>query len=220
MVRIVHISDTHNNTTKNIPECDILIHSGDLGIMGDLQEIRRGLHWLKDQPAKYKVLVPGNHEVCFDDDHLDGLDSEEVLELLQSIPEEYGVNVLLNSSIELEGLTLTGCSLQPPFMGWAFGADSSMRAQVYKNLLANNPDILITHCPPNGILDTNAERIPIHVGCPMLRTLLVHQLDKPDNKLKLHCFGHIHESSGVYIDSNGMIYSNAACRTNYFNLEF
>ena len=52
-------------------------------------------------------------------------------------------------------------------------------------------DIILTHGPPNGILDSTLDGTA--VGCEHLRLAL--QRAKP----KLHCFGHIHEGWGAEI---------------------
>ena len=35
MIKIAHISDTHNDNSYLIPDCDLFIHSGDLTIISD-----------------------------------------------------------------------------------------------------------------------------------------------------------------------------------------
>lgn len=52
------------------------------------------------------------------------------------------------------------------------------------SMIPENTDILVTHGPPYGILDTNIQNQ--HTGCPHLlqRVLAI--------KPRLHVFGHIH----------------------------
>ena len=52
-------------------------------------------------------------------------------------------------------------------------------------------DILITHGPPYGVLDTTASGE--HAGCEELYETLTSRLAKPP---RYHIFGHIHESYG------------------------
>jgi Icc-related predicted phosphoesterase len=51
--------------------------------------------------------------------------------------------------------------------------------------IPSNIDILVTHCPPKGILDDNGRW-----GCPILRELI------EDAEPKMHLFGHCHETAG------------------------
>lgn len=65
---IVHMSDTHANC-YDVPDADILIHSGDFtnhGIHHGMEEVNSFVAYFKALPHKYKVLVPGNHELGLD----------------------------------------------------------------------------------------------------------------------------------------------------------
>jgi len=75
-------------------------------------------------------------------------------------------------------------------------------------MIPNDVDILITHGPPRGILDLlsiNNRRdgeLP-NVGCD-------HLLSKiQEVKPKIHIFGHIHESRGMF-ESDGTFFINAS----------
>jgi Icc-related predicted phosphoesterase len=60
-------------------------------------------------------------------------------------------------------------------------------------------DILVTHCPPKGILD-DGERW----GCPILKELT--DIAEP----KIHLFGHCHETSGEKKKSGKTTFINVA----------
>lgn len=63
MTKIVAISDVHNKFNKiSIPECDILISSGDYSFQGSTSEVKNFHKWLDKQPAKHIISVQGNHE--------------------------------------------------------------------------------------------------------------------------------------------------------------
>ena len=69
---------------------------------------------------------------------------------------------------------------------------------------ANIPDdveVLITHCPPKGILDKLRTK---ELGSPEL----AYQYPRL-TKLKAHLWGHIHYSYGL-LNKDGVYYSNAA----------
>jgi predicted phosphodiesterase len=57
-VRIVCISDTHNNTF-NLPKGDILIHAGDLTKQGTLAELRKTIDWIDNAPFEAKIVIAG-----------------------------------------------------------------------------------------------------------------------------------------------------------------
>lgn len=58
---IIHISDTHGIHKIEIPKCDVLIHSGDIGSRTDIKELKLFLDWFSKQPAKIKLFTAGNH---------------------------------------------------------------------------------------------------------------------------------------------------------------
>ncbi|MDR2112483.1 MAG: serine/threonine protein phosphatase, partial [Candidatus Accumulibacter sp.] len=61
-----------------------------------------------------------------------------------------------------------------------FGLDS----KTAPGFLPPDIDILVTHCPPKGILDEG------RWGCPILRDLV------KNGKPKIHLFGHCHKMAG------------------------
>jgi len=68
-IRILHISDTHSlHKSAILPECDILIHSGDFCYgYGTYYETKSFVDWLEKQTqCKHKVIIAGNHEFSFD----------------------------------------------------------------------------------------------------------------------------------------------------------
>ena len=62
-------------------------------------------------------------------------------------------------------------------------------------------DLLVTHCPPYGILDKNSTRKA--AGSDYLRRVVFKR------KPKYHIFGHIHESHGLY-KQEGITFLNVA----------
>ena len=66
-------------------------------------------------------------------------------------------------------------------------------------------DVLLTHAPPEGILDA----IPGEsIGSPSLRGYVARH-DPAAPPLKAHLFGHIHEAKGR-LELGGTVFSNAA----------
>lgn len=196
-MHVIHISDTHN-TYPDIPECDLLIHSGDLTNHGTIDEVREGLDWLSRQPASAIIYVPGNHDMCLDSAHMYGMSYENA----EALKQEYShrIAIEINNSFEYTlnaypSIKIGVCSYQPFFGGWGFNVSSKLeRKEYYKKALENKPDILITHAPPYGVLDKN------HYGesCgDMILTETIFSLYKDGDKLPKYLFcGHIHQSAG------------------------
>jgi Icc-related predicted phosphoesterase len=95
--------------------------------------------------------------------------------------------------------------------------DEELHREVAK--LPKDLDILLTHAPPHGILD-KVDRGP-RVGIKALASWLSRQGYIGGKRLRLHCFGHIHEQFGsIAFGPEGKtptIFSNAA--TGYITYE-
>ena len=171
-LRILHMSDTHgvHRRLRDLPEADILVHSGDFTMSGSEAETLDFLECLCDLPYRHKVLVAGNHDACLYGATLDGLDDN--------------VHYLCGSGVEIEGLKFWGV---PMFME---DCVSGHQEQLYA-AIPDGTDVLVTHTPPYGILDRDGR---ILYGS---RELLekVHTI-----RPRLHLFGHIHKAHGTTID--------------------
>lgn len=171
ITRVVCISDTHNNYPA-LPDGDILIHCGDLTARGTFNELFSALGWLQRQPHKHKILVPGNHD--------EGLASAYIPNSLE------GINFLVDREIEVEGLRIYG-SPWLSFKGWSFHREDAELEKLYTKV-PSGLDILVTHSPPLGILDSCRDG---HVGLAALAVAVTRA--KPKN----HIFGHVHEAYGT-----------------------
>ena len=89
-MKILHLSDTHgvHRRLENLPEADILVHSGDFTMAGSEAEAIDFMNWLCDLPYKHKIFICGNHDECLYCANVSGLDSN--------------VHYLNNSGIEIE----------------------------------------------------------------------------------------------------------------------
>lgn len=65
-IRVVCLSDTHDQMPSSVPDGDLLIHAGDLTQAGTAADIQRQLDWLAGLPHEHKVVVCGNHDSWFD----------------------------------------------------------------------------------------------------------------------------------------------------------
>ncbi len=190
-MRIICISDTHGkHQDVNLEPADLIIHAGDMSEMGTKEQILDFINWFSGLDYQYKVLIAGNHDFFFE-----LATSKEIKKL---IPD--GIIYLNDSGVEIEGLKLWGSPVQPWFQNWAFNRSEKM-IRLHWNEIPDDTDILITHVPPQHILDQN--RRAESCGCPHLTTRL------KDLKPQYHIFGHIHESYGL-IEKNGTTYVNSS----------
>jgi Icc-related predicted phosphoesterase len=191
-LKIDCISDTHTKHDQIVlPGGDILIHSGDCCLSGSMQEALRFLTWFADQDYSHLILVPGNHDVCFEDN----------FPLLLEECKSRGITLLNDSGCEIEGIRIWGSASSPEFCNWAFNRRRGEDIKRYWDMIPEDTEILITHGPAHMILDTAPDGYAC--GCKDL-------LDKILNsKIKLHLFGHIHGSRG-YKYWEGRTYVNAS----------
>lgn len=64
-MRILHLSDTHDlhHHLKNLPEADIIVHSGNFTMTGSTNEIIEFLNWFCNLPYAHKFFIAGNHDM-------------------------------------------------------------------------------------------------------------------------------------------------------------
>lgn len=195
-MHLLAISDTHG-AYPTIPPCDLLVHTGDFSSgTGTLKETAQFARWLEESPAKNVILVPGNHDLLFarDFDHIK--------------PFFKRTTILMHESAIVQGFKVFGSPWQPKFgTGWAFNMERDQLKKKWAEI-PDDTEILCTHSPPAGILDFVHEYRQ-SVGCEAL-TERLHQL----KRLRLHTFGHIHESSGSLL-VNYVDRSYWACNSSY-----
>ncbi len=181
-MKIIHISDTHgcHRRLTNLPDADVVVHSGDFTMNGSEPEALDFLNWFCDLPYAHKIFICGNHDDCLYGANIDGLDPN--------------VHYLCNSGVEIDGIKFYG---MPMFM------NDCVTDRQAKNIVQIPADtnVLITHSPAYGILDFDDN---INYGDEQLLTKVmeVHP--------RLHLFGHIHAQHGIRTEhgitfSNGAI---------------
>lgn len=203
-MRIVCLSDTHNCTNEiEVPDGDILIHSGDATITGTVEEVKRFSAWFSSLPHRHKVFVAGNHDWLFE------RNNELGRTLLSS-----KINYLQDSFVEIDGLKIYGSPWQPRFFDWAFNLNRGYELAEKWKLIPSDTDILITHGPPNGILDLVPRRgWDENTGCEELRNR-VEEISGL-GRLKLHVFGHIHCGYGVHEEFGVKFVNASTCNEQY-----
>lgn len=195
------ISDTHNDhndlDSKDL-ECDILIHAGDANTKGNYTEGLNFLYWFVKQPAKYKIVVPGNHDAKLRD-HPD----------LIKLAKDIGIHVLNDDALEINGIRFYGVSkcFSDEDRDEIFNVTRRDRLNAWKNI-PEDLDFLITHIPPKYILDQNQEGRSI--GCSQLTEKV--KIAKP----KYHIFGHVHEKGGQHQNSWETRFINVAVKNRLY----
>lgn len=189
-MKILHISDTHgcHRRLRNLPEADVVVHSGDFTMNGSEAEAIDFLNWFCDLPYAHKIFICGNHDDCLYGASIDGLDSN--------------VHYLCNSGVEIDGVKFYGV---PMFMG-----DCVTNKQ--QRNIANIPsdtDVLITHSPALGILDFDDN---INYGDEQLLTTVM------EIHPHLHLFGHIHAQHGIATEHGTTFSNGDIMNADYTNL--
>lgn len=188
-IRLVLMGDTHGyHRDVEVPDGDLLVHAGDFTYFnGSTLAIRDFNEWLGQLPHRSKVLIPGNHDSGFVDPAFRELITEAML--------------LVNEGAVVEGLRIWGSPCMPNDWG-AFGPTTAREREALFSRIPKDTDILITHGPPQGILDQSSKHGKPQ-GCEQL--LAAVRRVRP----RLHVFGHIHQQYGM-IHSAGTLFVNAA----------
>lgn len=184
-MKIVAISDTHGSHRQLvIPECDMLVHAGDITNMGELPMFNDFVRWFAEQPAKRKVFVAGNHDFC----------CQKMPHVIKGmIPSN--VVYLENDWAILDNIAIYGSPWTPYFYDWAYngtdreeGDDQGPNLNSIWSRCPTELDIMITHGPMHGHLSKNRE------GHECGSKMLLKHVKRV--KPKIHICGHIHEGYG------------------------
>jgi Icc-related predicted phosphoesterase len=185
-MKLILISDTHLRLHRvTVPDGDVLVHAGDLTFNGDVPEIKKELDAIASLPHEYKVIIAGNHDWLFQ------RDPNRAIDMCRA----RGIIWLQDDIAEIGGLKFWGTAWQPEFCGWAFNLNHGWDLEQKWDMIPDDTNVLITHCPPYGIgdLTTGEYGPPEHVGCRDLKRRIESM-----RHLKLHVFGHIHSGYGKY----------------------
>lgn len=188
-MKICCIADLHGKLPE-VPECDVLVIAGD--ICGGVDPVREAFwldvgfrDWLAGQEAEV-IGIAGNHDLIFERDK-------------DMVPGGLGWNYLENSGVEIGGVKFYGHPYTRRFRDWAFNRDTEGLG-VINGLIPDDVDVLITHGPPYGILDTVDGVYAMDGG---RRPRLEHLGDRTLRDAVLavgpryHIFGHIHSGHGT-----------------------
>lgn len=127
---------------------------------------------------------------------------------------DLGIHYLEHEYLELNGKLIFGSPYTPIFGNWYFMVNRSKLFN-YWEVLKENIDVLITHCPPKGILDLshNKNHELEYCGDKSLFNIILKTTPK------FHVFGHIHDSENCYNSGHTKLsnypttFINASCVT-------
>ena len=213
--KIVVISDTHAMDFDPMIQrgleqtADVAIHCGDLTEESKLVEFRRAIDLLKRINAPLKLVIAGNHDFTLDLPIYRQKLAEALPPLEPSLVErEYGAEgavqqvfdeakphgiVLLDEGtheFDLDNGTKLKVYASPytpaPVPDWGFQFDPALG---HAFNIEDDTDIVITHGPPEGVLDRSGEGK--RIGSRDLFEAVAH------SRPRLHAFGHVHSSWGA-----------------------
>lgn len=190
IVKVVAMSDAHwNFPFINVPDCDIFMYCGDWSGAGTMNEHIKFCNWLNGINARYKLIVPGNHDMyCY-----------KYQDMAGSMLRGSNAILLIDKQVECLGINIYGTPWSPRFGDWGFMRSEDDLFKYFKNI-PRGTHFLLTHTPPNGILDLSGT---VHIGS----TSLVKALRC--NTVPYHFFGHNHTPGK---------FTNSSKTRNYFNV--
>lgn len=190
-LKFVAISDTHcRHRNLRLPKGDVIIHAGDITYRGEKKEIEDFLDWFGKLPFSHKVFIAGNHDFFFE--------KQKAAFIQKLIPES--VHYLKDDEIVINGIKIWGSPYTPWYYRWAFNKHRGVPLASHWAKIPTDTDVLLTHGPVYGILDTLVNEQ--NAGDKdLLRKVL-------EIKPKVHICGHIHESYGT-LKRNGIRFINA-----------
>jgi len=180
-------------SSVKIPEGDVLVLAGDVlrnFYMGapdkdasrQLRALEGFLGFLDRTPFRKVALIAGNHDWCFE------LRGEDARKIVAMHPKTV---YLEDGGAIIEGVRFYGSPWQPEFCGWAFNLtrDGEALGKAWAKI-PERLDVLVTHGPPFGIMDSSPS-VDCHEQGDRLLLERV-KIVKP----RYHVFGHIHGGYG------------------------
>lgn len=209
-MKVCVISDTHCKWNKiTIPECDLLISTGDYSFKGEPWVVEDFHKWMNKQPARHKISVQGNHETMVEKNFAF---SKELAE--KACP---GVHFIDEGLVEIEGKKIWCSAITRFFCNWAWNRYPGEEIQKHWDLIPTSGiDIIATHGPCFGILDWipewnhDTEEMDLrHVGCPQLLAKVL------EVKPKFVLSGHIHPAYGKETHHGITFINSSICDDSY-----
>ena len=237
MLRIVHVSDQHGqipsrNAFGNLLDiADLIVLSGDIfpnstrGVRSAEEAFQKEwLHGRADHGVNRSYngpLTPLERwcEFCGELPVLSVGGNHDFIALADEFKKFRGENLLTHDlvsdgAIDLFGLRFAGISAIPFIAGeWNNETMPRELRDITYSLFEQNPDVIVSHSPPVGIL-----------AGPYGSEPLTNCLSYREHKVKAVLFGHAHEDGGKIVEetftegSAPILFSNAACHVNSVKL--
>ncbi len=178
-MKLVLISDTHarHRDLAKLPSGNMIIHAGDFCHYGGEAGLADFLTWYVDLPYEYRILIAGNHDFKA---------AEERESFRSQLPPS--IIYLEDEGVSIGGVNFWGSPVSPDLVEMAFGKERGIEMEEHWKSIPTTTDVLITHTPPMGILDSS--RTGRSLGCGYLRNRL------EEVQPRCHVFGHVHASYG------------------------
>eukprot|EP00026_Physarum_polycephalum_P006958 Phypoly_transcript_07011.p1 GENE.Phypoly_transcript_07011~~Phypoly_transcript_07011.p1 ORF type:complete len:472 (+),score=62.51 Phypoly_transcript_07011:66-1418(+) len=208
MVRVVTISDTHNETKNlKLPWGHILVHAGDVLTESGLRHVKQKkggeklevtvtpygtdlftkfASWFGALPHPHKVLIAGNHDWV-----MQAMGSAEIVKVL----EKYSVNPKSIAYLEHEEAVVGPVKVfGSPFAYWGSHNNAFMTKMSDYSSMTKDTHIMVTHYPAilpkeEGRFREDRDIVDAMVRCKTL----------------LHVGGHCHWAHGLYLSSKKSI---------------
>ena len=199
-MKLVLMSDTHGKRPLTVPDGDVLIHAGDLSMMGTLGQLQSSIRWLDSLPHKHKIVIAGNHDWLF----------QKAPSVARQLFDRTSITYLQDEQVEIEGLKFYGSPWQPEFCNWAFNLPRGGEGLRRKwDAIPDDMDVVITHGPAHGNVGGLLPWDQEDVGCELLAQRL-EQIQP-----RLHVCGHVHCGYGLYPQGDVMHVNASAVDEQY-----
>lgn len=179
-MKITIISDTHGEHDKlGVLAGEVLIHCGDMFNMfgSSADDFARMDEWFGKQRFDLILCIGGNHD----------FELEKHASYTRT-PFKNAV-YLEGDAFEYLGVKFYGAPWIPELRGQAFYKNDEDLELAWSKI-PTDVDVLVTHTPPSGVLDVSSRGLKL--GCEYLSAELASRAPV------LHCFGHVHASSGIH----------------------
>jgi len=207
-MRLVCMSDTHGFHKKlTIPDGDMFICAGDFSMRAKMSHVVEFARWVDSLPHKYKIVVPGNHDMACEGNEL-------------WAQEEFAPAVFFRhdyhyvGGLRIFGSAYSSSIFEPSEWCYDYPRYGEFGPRLWSAIRDYPVDVLITHGPPRTIGDrviSQHDREDPHDGDGALLRVV------KDIQPKVHIFGHIHEGYGSYTiqDCSTRFYNVSVCTVEY-----
>ncbi len=156
--------------------------------------------WLHGRPM---IALQGNHDYVMLADILTSYGAEQAVQL-NAHP----------GTCTIDGIDFGGFSNIPYIIGeWNHESKGAELNDACHRTMSRNPQVLLTHAPPHGILDAAGKD---HYGIQQLTGKLLYT----PHRITHHLFGHVHEDGGKTKEHEGIKFFNSARKPQIVNIPY